>query len=202
VSAARRGGLGVLGGAFNPPHVAHLLLAQEARWQLGLERVLLVTTGEAPHKEIEDDPGVEVRLEMTRRAAEGEEGIEASAIEVERDGPSYSYETLKQLHDGGDEDLVLLLGADAAAGLDEWKRPERIVELARLGIAARPRVGIDAARSTLEALGATDRAAIIEMPECGVSSTIVRERVAAGRPLMHLVPGGVVEMIEREGIYR
>ena len=84
MSAARRGGLGVLGGAFNPPHVAHLLLAQEARWQLGLERVLLVTTGEAPHKEIEDDPGAEVRLEMTRRAAEGEAGVEASAIEVER----------------------------------------------------------------------------------------------------------------------
>jgi nicotinate-nucleotide adenylyltransferase len=191
----------VLGGAFNPPHVAHLLLAQEARWQLGLERVLLVTTGVAPHKEIEDDPGAEVRLEMTRRATEGEEGVEASALEIERGEPSYTYRTLELLREGGAEDLVFLLGADAAAGLDQWKRPERVVELARLGIAARPRVGIDAARSTLEGLDAADRVEIIGMPECGVSSTMVRERAAAGRPLRHLVPDRVGEMIRREGIY-
>ena len=192
----------MLGGAFNPPHVAHLLLAQEARWQLGLDRVLLVTTGRAPHKEIEEDPGAAVRLEMTRKAAEGEEGVEASPIEVERDEPSYTYRTLELLREGGDEDLVLLLGADAAAALDGWRKPERIVELARLGIAARPRVGIDAARSTLTALGAADRAEIIAMPECGLSSTMVRERAAEGRPLRHLVPERVAEMISREGIYR
>src|SRR3954453_21002036 len=91
--------LGVLGGAFNPPHVGHLLLAQEARWQLGLDEVLLMVTGRAPHKEIEDDPGADVRLEMARLAAGGEDGIEASDLEVSRDEVSYSYRTLELLAD-------------------------------------------------------------------------------------------------------
>ena len=80
----------MLGGAFNPPHTGHLLLAQEARWALELSEMVLMATGEAPHKEIEDDPGAEVRLEMTRLAAATSDGVEASDLEVERDGPSYA----------------------------------------------------------------------------------------------------------------
>ena len=86
--------IGVLGGAFIPPHVGHLLLAQEARWQLGLDEVLLMVTPGAL-KELEDDPGAEVRLKMARLAAEGEEGAEASDLEVSRDEVSYSYRTLE-----------------------------------------------------------------------------------------------------------
>ncbi len=101
-SESSNGALGVLGGAFNPPHLGHLLLAQEARWRLGLERVLLMVTGQAPHKEIEDDPGGEVRLEMARARGRGRTtGVEASGLEVEREGPSYTHLTLERLRRGG-----------------------------------------------------------------------------------------------------
>ena len=129
----------MLGGAFNPPHIGHLLLAQESRWRLGLERVLLMVTGQAPHKEIADDPGGEVRLEMARRAAGTDDGVEASALEVEREGPSYTHLTLERLaEENPGRELWFLLGADMAAGLGEWKDPERVVELARIGVVPRP----------------------------------------------------------------
>jgi nicotinate-nucleotide adenylyltransferase len=193
----------VLGGAFNPPHVGHLRLAQEARRLLGLERVLLMVTGQAPHKRIEPEPGPRVRLELTEAAAAGEPGIEASALELEREGPSYTYLTLEQLREQQPgRELVFLLGADMVAGLSGWKRPERVVELARLGVVPRPGLDSDAVRSELERLGAAERAEMIEMPLCGASSTEIRKRAAAGRPLRHLVPEAVERLIEERGLYR
>ena len=193
----------MLGGAFNPPHVGHLLLAQEARRQLGLERVLLMVTGQAPHKRIEPEPGPRVRLELTEAAAAGEPGVEASALELEREGPSYTYLTLEQLREQQPgRELVFLLGADMVAGLSGWKRPERVVELARLGVVPRPGLDSDAVRSELERLGAAERAEMIEMPLCGASSTEIRKRAAAGRPLRHLVPEAVERLIEERGLYR
>lgn len=183
--------------------MGHLLLAGEARAELGLERVLLVTTGEATHKRIADDPGAELRLEMTRLAAAGEPGVEASGLEVEREGPSYTYLTLERLAaERPGEQVWLLLGADAAAGLAGWKRPERVLELARVGVVPRPGAGMEAVASALERLGSAERAEMIRMPVCGVSSTLIRERAAAGKPLRHLVPGPVIELIERRGLYR
>jgi nicotinate-nucleotide adenylyltransferase len=195
--------IGVLGGAFNPPHVGHLLLAQEARWQLELDEVLLMVTGQAPHKEIEDDPGADVRLEMARRAAEGEDGVEASDLEVERDEVSYSYRTLEMLaeEDPGRE-IFFLLGADMATGLAGWKEPARVLELARLGVVPRPGVGLGAVDSVLERLGAASRAEIIDMPLCGASSTTVRQRAREGKPLRHLVPDRVIELIAERALYR
>jgi nicotinate-nucleotide adenylyltransferase len=192
-----------LGGAFNPPHDGHLLLARTAMEQLGLDRVLLVPTGKAPHKVIEDDPGAEVRLRLAELAAEGEERIEASEIEVRREGLSYTYLTLEELRDEDPErELTFLMGADMAAALPSWEKPERVVELARLGIAARPGVDLADVDTALQELGAADRAEIIAMPECEISSSRVRERAAAGEPLEGLVPAKVAEMIVREGLYR
>ena len=162
-----------------------------------------MVTGRAPHKEIEDDPGADVRLEMAKLAADGEGGVEESGLEVERDEVSYSYRTLELLseHDAGSE-LFLLLGADMAAGLGSWKEPARVVELARLGVVPRPGVGMGAVRSALEGLGAADRAEIIDMPLCGASSTTIRQRVRQGKPLRHLVPDPVVELIAERELYR
>ena len=180
-----------------------MLLAQEARWQLGLDGVLLMVTGRAPHKEIEDDPGAEVRLELARLAAVGEDGLDASDLEVGRDEVSYSYRTLELLaEEEPGRELYFLLGADMAAGLASWREPERVVELARLGVVPRPGVGIGAVRSALERLGAADRAEIIEMPLCGASSTTVRQRVRQGKPLRHLVPDRVIGLIGERGLYR
>ncbi len=165
--------------------------------------MLLITTARAPHKEIEEDPGAEVRLEMTRRAAEGEDGVEASAIELEREGPSYSYLTLEALAEREpDREIFFLLGADVAADLASWKEPERVLKLARLGLVPRPGVELGTVRSALEGLGAADRAEIIEMPLCGVSSTMIRQRAAAAKPLRHLVPDPVSELIAERGLYR
>lgn len=183
--------------------MGHLLLAQEARWQLGLDRVLLMVTNRAPHKEIEEDPGAEVRLEMAELAAIEENGVEASGLEVERDEVSYSHRTLEVL--AGEEpqdELYFLLGADMAAGLAGWKEPKRVLELARLGVVPRPGVGLDGVDSALERVGAAGRAEIIDMPLCAASSTTVRQRVREGKPLRHLVPGRVIELIRERGLYR
>jgi nicotinate-nucleotide adenylyltransferase len=165
--------------------------------------VLLMVTGRAPHKEIEDDPGGELRLEMARVAADGEDGVEASDLEVRRDELSYSYRTLELLADqDGGRELYFLMGADMAAGLASWKEPERVVELARLGVVPRPGVGLGAVDSALERLGASGRVEIIDMPLCGASSTTVRQRTREGKPLRHLVPDAVIGLISERGLYR
>lgn len=196
------GGIGVLGSAFNPPHLGHLALAQEALWQLGLERVIFVPTGKAPHKRIADEPGRELRLAMTRLAASEDRRFEVSTLEVEREGPSYTYETLEALADDDpNAELVFLMGADAALGLESWRNPERVVELARLGVARRAGVEEPEVAAVLRSLGAEERTTMLEMPQFGVSSSAVRERAAAGRPLRYLVTEPVARFIEEKGIY-
>jgi nicotinate-nucleotide adenylyltransferase len=191
----------VLGSAFNPPHLGHLALAQEAIWQLGLERVLFVPTGQAPHKRILDDPGAELRLAMTRLAATDDERFVVSTIEIDREGPSYTHETLRALHEEGEEELVFVMGADAALGLESWRNPERVVELARLAIARRAGVSEAEVASVLRSLDAEDRAELLEMPEFGVSSSAARERAKEGRPLRYVVPEQVARFIEERGVY-
>jgi nicotinate-nucleotide adenylyltransferase len=162
-----------------------------------------MVTNRAPHKEIEDDPGAGVRLEMAGLAVEDEDGVEASGLEVERGEVSYSYRTLELLAEREpDGEFFFLLGADMAAGLAGWKEPERVLELARLAVVPRPGVGLAAVESALERLGAADRAEIIDMPLCGASSTTVRQRARQGKPLRHLVPDPVVELISERGLYR
>ncbi len=197
------GAIGVLGSAFNPPHLGHLALAQEALWQLDLGEVLLMPTGEAPHKRILDDPGRELRLAMTRLAAADDARFSVSTLEVERDGPSFTYETLELLADErGDAELVFVMGADAAVGLESWREPQRVTELARLAVARRAGVSDADVAAVLRSLGAEQRATMLEMPQFGVSSSSVRERAARGRPLRYLVPEEVARFIEEKGIYR
>ncbi len=201
MSSSRGGGIGVLGSAFNPPHLGHLALAQEALWQLGLSEVILVPTGEAPHKRIADDPGRELRMTMTRLAAADDPRFSVSSLEVDRDGPSYTYETLELLVRERDTELVFVMGADAAVGLESWRNPERVVELARLAVARRAGISEADVAAAMRSLGAEGRATMLEMPQFGVSSSAVRERAAAGRPLRYLVPEPVARFIEEKGIY-
>ena len=193
----------MLGSAFNPPHLGHLALAQEAAWQLGLEEVVLVPTGQAPHKRIADDPGREARMEMTRRATADDDRFSVSALEVEREGPSYTYETLEALaEERGDRELVFVMGADAAVGLESWRNPERVVELAGLAVARRAGVSDADGAESMRSLGCEGRATMLEMPQFGVSSSAVRERAKQGRPLRYLVPDAVADFIAERGIYR
>jgi nicotinate-nucleotide adenylyltransferase len=198
----QRGGIGVLGSAFNPPHLGHLALAQEALWQLELDEVVLVPTGEAPHKRIHDDPGRELRLAMTRLAAADDPRFTVSTLEVERDGPSYTYETLELLAaEKGNRDLVFVMGADAAVGFEGWREPRRVAELARIAVARRAGISEADVGAVMRSVGAEDRVTMLEMPQFGVSSSAVRERAAVGRPLRYLVPEAVARFIEEKGIY-
>jgi nicotinate-nucleotide adenylyltransferase len=176
------------------------VLAHEAASQLGLERVLLIPAGEAPHRAIEPEPGPEVRLEMAGLASRDDELLETSDLEVRREGPSYTFRTLELLHEErpGD-DLTFLMGADVAASLESWRQPERVLELARIGVASRPGTELDEAEAALERLGS--EAEIIRMPELGVSSTRIRRRVARGRPIRYLVPDAIAELISERGLY-
>ena len=161
----------------------------------------MIPAGVAPHREIDPEPGADVRLEMVRLAAEGDDLLEASDVEVARDEPSWTFRTLELLHEArpGDE-ITLLMGADVAESLGSWKNPERVLELAEVGVAGRPGSILDEAESVLEGLGARYEA--IRMPGLGVSSTRVRRRVAAGRSIRYLVPDPVRESIEVKGLYR
>ena len=202
MSDGAAGGIGVLGSAFNPPHLGHLALAQEALWQLDLSEVVLMPTGDAPHKRIADDPGREQRMAMTRLAAADDSRFSVSTLEVDRDGPSYTYETLELLADQrADTELVFVMGADAAVGFESWRAPERVVELARIAVARRSGVSDAEVAAVMRSLGADGRATMLEMPQFGVSSSAVRERAAGGRPLRYLVPESVARFIEEKGIY-
>lgn len=179
------------------------MLAHEAARQLGLERVLLVPAGESPHKRIDPEPGRELRLELTRAAARDDDLLEASDVEVTRDGPSYTFRTLELLRAlRPDDELTFLMGADVAAGLESWREPRRVIELARLGIAGRPGTVLDEAEAAMERLGAAQRVELIRMPELSVSSTRIRRRIAQGRPIRYLVPEPVRELIAERGLYR
>jgi nicotinate-nucleotide adenylyltransferase len=178
------------------------VLAQEAAAQLGLERVLLVPVGEAPHRRIEPEPGPKVRLELTRAAADGDELLRASDVEVARSGPSYSFETLELLAESGDDELWFLMGADVAVRLGEWKRPERVLELARMAIAARPGTPLAEAETVLAGLGGAGRMQAVRMPEIDVSSSAIRRRLAEGRPVRYLLPDAVLELVRERGLYR
>ena len=163
--------------------------------------MLLVPTGKAPHKRILDDPGAELRLAMTRLAATEDERFVASTLEVERKGPSYTFETLEALAEQGEDDLVFVMGADAAVGLESWREPERVVKLARLAVARRAGIAQSEVTSVLRSLGADGRCEMLDMPEFGISSSAARERAKAGRPLRYVVPQPVARFIEEKGVY-
>ncbi len=194
--------LGILGGTFNPPHAGHLALARHAREELGLERVWLMPLHTPPHKPSGADPGPEHRLAMCRLAAEGEPGVEACGLEVRRGGPSYTADTLSEIHASHPEaELTFVMGADTALTLPGWHDPGRVLELARLAVARRP--GSDGA-SVLDALSRVagdPRVVFLEMEPIGASSSLARERLASGLPTAGLLADGVRDYIERNGLY-
>jgi nicotinate-nucleotide adenylyltransferase len=196
--------LGLLGGTFNPPHLGHLLIAQEAFDQLGLDRVLLIPAAVPPHKEVAVDPGAEARLAMVRAAIEGDERFVASDVEVARGGPSYTVDTLRALHATypGSE-LTFIVGGDMAASLPTWRDPAEVVALARLAVAERegaPRADILERLATIP--GAVERVDFFDLPRIDFSSSLVRRRVAAGRPITYLVPDPVAAYIAQRGLYQ
>jgi nicotinate-nucleotide adenylyltransferase len=195
--------IGVFGGSFNPPHLGHLVCAQEAYVQLGLDLVMLIPVFTPPHKALEDEPGPEHRLELCRLAVTGDDRLAVSDLETSRPGPSYTVDTLQELHarDPNNE-LFLILGADVAAGLSQWRAPELVVSLATPAIVNRRGTARARAAAALSDLPGEVRARFFSMPSVGVSSTMIRRRVRAGQPIRYLVPDAVAGYIEAKGMYR
>lgn len=194
--------LGVFGSSFNPPHLAHLAVIEAATRQFGLDRVIVVPTGDAYHKESGEDPGAAVRLRLAKVAFAGLEGVEVSSTEIDREGSSYTCDTLGEIADRNpDTEIHLLMGADAAKDISGWHRPQRILELARVAVAPRAGVSREDVESVFSELGAGDRVEFLEMPEVEISSSLIRERIADGEPVGHLLPAEVAQMIENEDTY-
>jgi nicotinate-nucleotide adenylyltransferase len=194
--------LGILGGTFNPPHIGHLLCASEAHAQLGLDRVVLMPVLEPPHKEAREDPGVEHRLELCRRAVADDDRLEVSRLEADRPGRSFTVATLQELHDREPEqELTFIVGGDMARTLPSWREPERLLELATLAVAEREGAGREEIAAALSPLGRAERVVYFDMPPVGVSSSMVRERVRAGQSIRYLVPDRVAAYIFEHGLY-
>jgi nicotinate-nucleotide adenylyltransferase len=194
--------LGILGGTFNPPHLGHLVCAQEAYLELGLERVLLIPARIPPHKPVDEEPGPEHRLELCRLAAGEDDRFAVSDLEIKRDGPSFTVDTLEELHSQApDSELFLIVGGDVAAGLPRWREPERVLALSTLAVAKRRGTSRAAIEEALASLRGAERTRFFPMPRVGFSSTMVRTRVRAGQPIKYIVPDGVASYINEHELY-
>jgi len=177
-----------------------LVCAQEAWAQLELDIVLFVPVGEAPHRTLEADPGAEVRVSLCERAVAGDERFSVSRAEVDRTGLSYTVDTLSALASESPEaELVLILGGDQAAALPSWHRPEEVVRLATVATVEREGGKRDEIAERVTSVGGVP--VFFTMPRIDVSSSSIRERLAAGGPVRYLVPEGVARLIEERDLY-
>ena len=188
--------IGVLGGTFNPPHFGHLGAALEVRHRLRLETVLFVVANDPWQKSaLQSVTPAALRLEMVRAAVSGIEGLEASALEIDRGGESYTADTLAELSVAYPyAELMLVLGSDAAHGLDTWKRPAELQ--ARATTVVVDRAGRSGGRPP-EGWPAV----VVEAPALDISSCDIRARFADGRPVEALVPRAVVDLARSRGLY-
>jgi len=191
--------IGVLGGTFDPPHIAHLILAEQAREQVALDEVWFIPAGDPWRKANRDVTPAVHRIAMTRLVVEGVPGFLVDDCEVKRDGPTYTVDTLRELRERihEDDELFLLLGEDALADIPNWRDPERLADNAYIVVA--PREGAEGP-STLpfDPL----RVVRIEMPYVAVSSTDLRARARLGRSLRFFVPEAVAAYIEKNELYQ
>ena len=186
--------LGVFGGTFDPPHVGHLIAAQDALLTLDLDRVLFVPARTPPHKQHKSVTPAPIRLRMIAAATDGDERFEVSDVELRRAGPSYTADTLRELKaEYPQSELFLLLGVDQVREFSTWREPSevarlaRVVMMARSGIEEPPESGI--VRDT------------VAVTRVDISSTLIRQRVAAGQPIRYMVPAAVEEIIAAQRLY-
>ncbi len=198
MSAGRR--LGILGGAFDPPHMAHVALARAAIEQLHLDELRVFPTGLAWHKTRVISAG-EHRLAMTRLAFADAPGVVVDDRELRRAGPTYTVDTLRELHAEHPHDTwVLVIGADQADALDQWRESDEIARLAIISIADRPRN--DRPEGAFDASRVPGGQWIpLELPLLPVSATDIRQRKAAGQAIDHLVPAAVARYIDQHHLY-
>jgi nicotinate-nucleotide adenylyltransferase len=194
--------IGILGGTFDPIHMGHLILAEQAWEQLDLERVVFIPAADPPHKAGNVVTAAEHRYNMVELAVRGNEHFELSRLEMDRPGRSYTIDTLKQIRaQSGDKiGLCLLVGADEAGDFMSWRDPLGIQELATVVMANRPGLPVDSVRRSLPKEVA-DRIVGLQMPGVDISSTQIRERIESARSVRYLVPDVVLDYIRINGLY-
>jgi nicotinate-nucleotide adenylyltransferase len=190
---------GLLGGTFDPPHNGHLALARTAIDHFGLERLVVTVGGQTPGKETLVD--AETRLRLAEAAFADVPRAEVSRMDIDRDQPAYSHETVRRASERWGE-VIFLVGADRFADFLDWKAPNELLEHARLGVATRPGVDDAALRDVLARLERPERVTFFVIADVDVSSSDIRRRVAAGEPYEHLVPSGVARLIKKLGLYQ
>lgn len=191
--------VGLLGGAFDPPHHGHLALVRDALAHFGFDRLIVLPTGEPPHKVIETD--AETRYLLATAAFSDLPRVELSRHELERAGPSYTVETARwaaALYD----DPLFLVGADEFADFSRWREPDEVLEHVRLGVATRPGFPHERFDTVLAQLRRPERVELFAIEALPVSSRDIRARVAAGEPIDALVPPRIETLIEKLGLYR
>lgn len=193
--------LGVMGGTFDPIHYGHLLTAEEAAVQFGLDSVLFVPTGRPWMKAERVVSPAEDRYLMTVIATASNPRFSVSRVDIDREGPTYTVDTLRRIADANrDAELFFVTGADAMTEIFHWKDPEEVLGLAHFIAATRP--GYDLARFLEEAPTRHPNVSVMNIPALAISSTDIRERVRDGRPIRYLVPEGVKSYVEKAGLYR
>jgi nicotinate-nucleotide adenylyltransferase len=194
--------LGIMGGTFDPIHYGHLVTAEEALHQFALDEVVFVPTGQPWMKEHESVSPAEDRYLMTVIATASNPRFRVSRLEVDREGTTYTVDTLRSLRAeiGDGADLFFVSGADAILEIFQWKDPEELFALAHFIAATRPGYDIDAFEAT--APTSLPGVTVMNIPALAISSTDVRDRVAAGRPIRYLVPEGVNSYVAKAGLYR
>lgn len=191
--------VGMLGGAFDPPHDGHLTLADVAIAHFALDRLIVVVTGTPPHKPV--DTPAEVRYLLAQAAFAGRPGVEVSRLELDRPGPSYTVETARYARDTYGPDTVFLIGADEFASFLAWHEPEGVLDAVRLGVATRPGYPVERLYAVLRKLSRPDRVELFAIPELAVASTEIRARVARGESIADAVPAAVAALIEELHLY-
>jgi nicotinate-nucleotide adenylyltransferase len=201
------GSLGILGGTFDPIHLAHLAVAEEVRELLGLEHIRFVPAGRPVHRPSPPVASAEDRLAMVDAAIAGNPAFESSRAEVDRPGPSYAVDTLEEFAAearaaGREPDLTFILSAEAYAGLPTWRDPARILELCRMAVVPRPDARpVDPATVAARIPGAERRTILLDGPSLAVSGSMIRARLAAGRSIRYLVPASVAAYIDDHSLY-
>jgi nicotinate-nucleotide adenylyltransferase len=198
---------GVFGGTFDPIHYGHLAIAEAARLELGLSRVLFVPAAIQPHKLDRSTTAAEHRWQMVLRAIEGNPGFAGSRLELDRDGPSYTAETLTAMRAAADHGagLFFICGADALLEMETWHRPEAILAAASVAAARRPgcedRGRLEAAcQRLIDRFGGEVR--LFDAPLVDISSTMIRRRQARGQSIRYLLPDSVYEYVRHFSLYR
>ena len=196
--------LGILGGTFDPIHHGHLLAAEEARYQLALDRVLFVPAGVPPHKPARPISPASHRVRMVELAIAGKSHFTLSRVDVDRPDPCYTVDTLELLRAewGPDPRFFFIEGADSLSDIAGWYQPRRLIELCELAVVERPGFAIDLASLEKRLPGLTDRLHLVKMPLLEISSSDLRARVRAGRSISYLVPREVEAYVRQHRLYR